>query len=69
MISIKRRLGNIGWSDKLNFYNIETSDKINLKSYNGCLCLHDNGKRVGYKTFNNKSVACNINLNQILCPF
>lgn len=69
MIIIKKRLENIGWSDKLNFYNIDTSDKLQLKSYNGCICIYDNGKKVGYNTFANKSKTCNINLNEIECPF
>lgn len=69
LIIIRRKYKNIGWSDKLNFYNLDSGTKIKLKSYNGCLCFFVNKKRIGYKTFTKFSEPFEYILNNNYCPF
>jgi hypothetical protein len=67
-ITVKRRLNKIGWIGQLNFIDLETEKPLKLKYYNGRLCFQILGKRTGYKTFQQKSVHCNLIIDNS-CPF
>ena len=67
-IIIKRSFQNIGWIEGLSFINLETEKPIKLRSYNGCLCFIIKGKRIGYKTWKEKSKEVKIIVDND-CPF
>lgn len=66
---IKRVYGNIGWIKQLEFIDIETHEVLKLKSYNGCLCFQIGKKRIGYRTFERKSVATHLVIIKKELPF
>ncbi len=67
-IIIKRTALGIGWISGINFWN-EIEDKpIKLRSYNGCLCFMIGKKRLGYNSWKELSVICNMEI-KINYPF
>lgn len=59
-ITVKRKFENIGWVGKLNFVLLPDGDEIKMRYYNNRICFQLKNKRIGYRTFVNKSEPCNI---------
>ena len=67
VIIIREGLG-IGWLGGMNYLNLVTGKPIKLRSYNGCLCFIINGKRLGYKSWKDRSIVVNRVIKNE-CPF
>ena len=67
IIVIREGLG-IGWLGGMNYLNLSDSTPLKLRSYNGCLCFIIQGKRLGYKSWKDRSITVNRVIKND-CPF